>query len=100
MKHQTSTGTIEPVKTERGVLMRFFNRSTMRECGITIPKQIITSFIRRHFFMGSHKILEVIMENGEVTITGTTNFGRDIPTSTIVSRPTWDKIEIEMREMI
>lgn len=100
MKHTTSNGTIEIIKTEIGIQIRFFNRSTMRECGITIPKQIVTSFIRRHFFMGSHETLEVIMENGGVTIIGTTNFGRDIPTSTTVSRSTWDKIEIEMREMI
>lgn len=100
MKHKTSTGTIEPIKTERGVLIRFFNRSTMRECGITIPRQIITSFIRRHFFMGSNETLEVIMENGKVTITAITNFGRDIPTSTTVSHSTWTKIESEMKEMI
>lgn len=100
MQHKTSTGTIESIKTFRGVLIRLFNESTNRKIGITIPDRFITSFLRRWFFQGSYESIEVNIKNDMITIIGITNFGRDIPTSVTISRSTWAQIESEIREMI
>lgn len=101
MQHKTSTGTIESIKTSRGVLIRLFNESTNREMGITIPNHIIWSFTRRWFFQGSNESIALIVKGDNIIIQTTTNFGHgDVHSSTTVSRSTWSEIENEIKRMI
>ena len=100
MKYQTSTGTIEPIKTSKGVLVKLINKSTNHEVGITIPKSSILSFLRRWFYMGSHESIGVMIKDNRIVLTITVNFKHEQHIITTVSKMAWLKIDSEIREMI
>ena len=99
MKYPTTTGSIEPIKTSKGVLIRILNKSTNHEVGITIPKSHITSFLRRWFYIGSHESIGVMVKDNKILLTITVDFKHEQHIVTSVSRSTWSQIESEIKEM-
>lgn len=99
-KFETYIGILKVIKTEIGIQIRSFNRSTKREVGILIPRSHLWSFLNRRYFEGSNESIEILVKSKRIVINITTNFNRKMTSTITISQSTWEQIESEIKEII